>query len=105
MQNQDVKMNYMSRVMNVSEGQQQQRPRLFRMLQQKEAGHLQTLSTRTESLGRLLMAVVARDLQECELVMAYDSGYDDPAILHDLLLLPNLRQVRTNVYLFYKEVP
>ena len=48
----------------------------------------------TLSLSRMLTALVRQELWECEVVMVYDAGFSDPAILRDLLLLVNVRQVR-----------
>lgn len=101
MQKLDVTVHDLGEEVNGSGGwQQQQRTTLFRKPQKERAGRRQTQDTRILSLGRLLMAVVERDLRECELVMAYDSAYNHPAILHDLLLLPNVRQVKVRPHIF-----
>ncbi|XP_063863963.1 glutamate receptor ionotropic, kainate 5-like isoform X2 [Scylla paramamosain] len=47
----------------------------------------------THSLSGMLMALVRQELRECELVIAYDRGFSNPAILRDVLLLDNVRQV------------
>lgn len=46
------------------------------------------------SLGRMLEAVVKREMSGCNLVIAFDSAYDNPLVLAPLLALPNPRQVR-----------
>ncbi|XP_050722808.1 glutamate receptor ionotropic, delta-2-like isoform X2 [Eriocheir sinensis] len=95
MQKQDVTVHDLGGKVNGSGGQQQEQRRttLFRKPQREGPALRQPQETRVHSLGRLLLALVTRDLRECELVMAYDSAYGDPAILHELLLLPNIRQV------------
>ncbi|XP_071524374.1 ionotropic receptor 21a-like [Panulirus ornatus] len=46
------------------------------------------------SLIRMLVAVVQREMKDCELVVGYDEGYSQSGLLEDLLLLlPNVRQV------------
>ncbi|KAG7173507.1 Glutamate receptor ionotropic, delta-2-like 23, partial [Homarus americanus] len=45
------------------------------------------------SLSRMLVAVVEEEMEECNVVVAYDAAYSHPAVLHRLLLLPNARQV------------
>lgn len=84
---------------NGSGGQQQEQRRttLFRKPQREGPARRQPQETLVHSLGRLLLALVTRDLRECELVMAYDSAFGDPAILHDLLFLPNIRQVQATI--------
>lgn len=46
-----------------------------------------------ESLARLLVAIVTKEMRECVLVVALDDGFRDSAALDQLLLLPNPRQV------------
>lgn len=47
-----------------------------------------------QSLRALLAKVVKEELSNCILVIAADQGFQDSAVLADLLQLPNLRQVR-----------
>ncbi|KAG7168337.1 Ionotropic receptor 21a-like 2, partial [Homarus americanus] len=46
-----------------------------------------------ESLARLLVAIVTKEMKGCVLVVAFDAGFKDSPVLDHLKLLPNPRQV------------
>ncbi|XP_064101780.1 ionotropic receptor 21a-like [Macrobrachium nipponense] len=46
-------------------------------------------------LARLLLSVAQREMEGCDLVVAVDDAYADPAIVREVLKLPNPKQVLT----------
>ncbi|KAK8390212.1 hypothetical protein O3P69_013056 [Scylla paramamosain] len=57
------------------------------------------------SLGRMLTHIAVREMSQCNLVMAYDSGYESQHVLQPLLALPNPRQVGCRGYLLLLSRP
>lgn len=46
------------------------------------------------SFSRMLVTILKKEMKNCDIVLAYDDGYRIPAILQELLRLPNPRKVR-----------
>lgn len=46
------------------------------------------------SFSKMLVAILQKEMKNCDIVLAYDEGYRIPVILKELLRLPNPRKVR-----------
>ncbi|XP_071514970.1 ionotropic receptor 21a-like [Panulirus ornatus] len=83
-----------SEAVNARPRRMEMQRKFVKVLEKQRTREISMFPRDTDSLRQMLVAVAKQELRECNLVLAYDTGYSgQQAVLEELLQLPNLRQV------------